>query len=301
MVPPLGTGPSALVADVGGTTIKLARVDRTGTFSEPIRVPTPRDGAHTPERILDAIARGGSDGADVIGIGIPGIVDDARGIGVFSENLGWRDVDFRAVATERFGSTVHVIHDVRAAALAELHLGAARGLNDAVILTIGTGISAVLITGGRMHVAGGYAGEIGHVVVDSGGEECACGNRGCLEATASAAAIARRFTRDTGVPVSGAHDVADRAARGDVDAARIWDSAVDAIALGISHAAALTAPEAVIIGGGLAEAGGALFDPLTARLDTRYRLRSIPVRPASFGENAGVIGVALHARAAAHH
>jgi glucokinase len=302
-VPSLGAGPSALVADIGGTAVKVARLDERGVLSTPVRVPTPRDGAHTPRLILDAISEAGAalpGGPDeMLGLGVPGIVDDERGLGVFSENLDWHDVDFRALGRERLGTPTAVIHDVRAAALAELRLGAAAGWEDALVLTVGTGISAALIVGGRMHVAGGYAGEIGHAVVVDGGEECVCGNRGCLEATASAAAIARRYRRATGADVSGAREVVERAAAGEAVAVRIWESAIDAIALGISHATALIAPQAVVVGGGLSEAGDALLSPLRARLAERYRLRTTPVVAASLGEDAGVIGVALHTRSAA--
>lgn len=295
-LPSVGPGAPALVADVGGTTIKVARIDETGALSEPVRVPTPRDGARTPERILERIAAEGDGSERILGIGVPGIVDDVRGVGVFSENLGWRDADFRALGREVAGLDTAVLHDVRAAGLAEQRLGAAAGLDDVVVITLGTGISAAVVIGGSLHVAGGYAGEIGHAVVVDGGEPCVCGNTGCLEAVASAAAIARRYETRTGHEVAGAHEVLALADAGDAAAQRVWSTAVDALAVGISHVAALIAPQAVVLGGGLSEAGDALFSPLERRLEERCRLRRTPVVRARLGENAGVLGVALHTR-----
>ncbi|HEY8651571.1 MAG TPA: ROK family protein, partial [Dermatophilaceae bacterium] len=142
----------------------------------------------------------------------------------------------------------------------------------------------------------GMAGEMGHSKV-ADGPQCVCGGRGCLEAVASAGAIARRYAQATGQVVSGAKDVLGRAAQGDVQAREIWESALDALALDLSHTVALLAPEAIVIGGGLSQAGAALFEPLQRRLDAILTFHRRPqLLCASIGENAGVIGAALRAR-----
>ena len=186
-------------------------------------------------------------------------------------------------------------HDVRAASWAEHRLGGARAYANSVVLVIGTGIAGALLVGGEPYTAGGYAGEIGHSPV-ADGPICACGARGCLEAVASAGAIARRYRDATGITPDGARDVIARAAAGDAGrASEIWDSALDALTLSLAQLTAVVAPEAVVIGGGLSRAGDALFDELRTRLAARLSFHRLPVLvPAELSGNAG-----LHGRRAA--
>ena len=300
----LGPGAPVLAADVGGTETKIGVVDESGHIGPPVRVPTPPGDPDTPTAILKTISEAardlpGFDRVEAVGVALPGVFDEDREVGVWSENLGWRDVDFGSLVREHFRLPAVCAHDVRAAALAELRLGAARGLRDVAVLTVGTGIAAAIFVDGRPHVRGGYAGEIGHVVVDPAGEPCPCGNRGCLEATASAAAIARRYGKASGEAVTGAREVLERARSGDRAAKMIWSSAVDALASGIAHLSAAMAPQAIVVGGGLSEAGEDLFGPLQVGVDARFRLRPTRLSRASLGEDAGVIGAAIGARESA--
>ena len=145
--------------------------------------------------------------------------------------------------------------------------------------------------GGRVHAGGGYAGEIGHTPAAGHDEPCACGSRGCLEAVASAAAIARRYTARSGKPAAGAAEVLEA---GDADALAVWDEALDALADALAWIASVLAPEAVVIGGGLSRAGAALFDPLDERIPRRLTFQRVPrLVPAALGERAGCIGAAL--------
>jgi glucokinase len=227
---------------------------------------------------------------------VPGHVDDERGIGVFSENLGWHDFPFRDRAAAGLGIPVSFGHDVRGAGEAEFRLGAAAPFRDVVVMAIGTGIAGAIFIQGRLYTGRGMAGEIGHSKVAEG-PLCACGGQGCLEAVASAGAIARRYTLATGRVVSGARDVLERANNGDAAAREIWESALDALALDLSHTVALLAPEAIVIGGGLSQAGAALFEPLERRLEAILTFHRRPrLLCASIGENAGVMGAALRAR-----
>jgi glucokinase len=290
-------GERVVAVDIGGTEIKAALADAAAVPLAERSVPTPLDGARTAERVVDEVARLVDDLRDervaAVGLAVPGFVDEARGVAVWSENLLWEDVPMAAEVAERCGLPTVMGHDVRAGALAETRLGAARGLDDVLFVAIGTGIAAGIILGGRLHAGGGYAGEIGHT--DAGHDEpCACGGRGCLEAIGSAAAIARRYTARTGRPASGAAEVVAAVAAGDPDAGAVWDEAVDALAGALAWVAAVLAPEAVVIGGGLSRAGAALFDPLAER--TRARLtfqRMPPLVPAALGDRAGCIGAAL--------
>jgi len=299
----IGAGVPVLAFDVGGTDIKSALFDAEGTALGLRRTPTPAGGADSPQRLIDRLCELADElreqYADIepqaVGLVVPGIVDEVRGIGVFSSNLGWRDAPLHALAADRFGMPVAFDHDVRTASWAEHVLGGAREYDNAVVLIIGTGIAGSLLVDGRPYTAGGYAGEIGHSPL--GEWPCPCGARGCLEAIASAGAISRRYTDATGERVDGAREVIRRASAGDEVAARIWNEALDALTLSIAQLTAVIAPQAVVIGGGLSRAGGALFDEVRARLADRLSFHRIPALvPAELSGNAGILGSALRAR-----
>jgi hypothetical protein len=188
-----------------------------------------------------------------------GIVDDECGVAVFSANLGWRDLPLRSLLAARTGLPVGLGHDVRAGALAEAALGAARGVRDVLFVAVGAGVAGAALVDGRLLVAGGFAGELGHLRVDPAGEPCGCGGRGCVETVASAAAIARRYAARTGRPVAGAAAVAARVRKGDPDAVAVWEEAVGALAEGLAAAVTLLAPRLVVVGRGLAGAGELLL------------------------------------------
>ncbi|GAA4489534.1 ROK family protein [Microbacterium panaciterrae] len=300
----LGAGAVVLAFDVGGTDIKSALFDAEGNALGLRRTPTPEPGPDLPVRLIARLVELGDQlraehpEADPVAVGlvVPGIVDEVAGIGVFASNMGWRDAPIRALAEEAFALPVAFDHDVRAGGWAEHVLGGARGYDDAVVLIIGTGIAGALLLQGRPFTAGGYAGEVGHSPV-ADEPVCACGARGCLEAIASAGAIARRYTERSGAAVDGAKEVIARAAAGDEIAAGVWDEALHALTLSIAQLTAVIAPQAVVIGGGLSRAGGALFDELHARLEARLSFHRIPALvPAQLGGDAGILGAALWAR-----
>jgi glucokinase len=295
--------------DVGGTAMKGALVGPDGATRCPLRRPTPhRQG---PGAVVDAAggalrelledARRERLEVAAAGVAVPGIVDEARGVAVFSANLGWRDLPLRALLEARTGLPVGLGHDVRAGALAEATLGAARGEADVLFVPVGAGIAAAAIVDGRLLVAGGYAGELGHLQVDPDGEPCGCGGRGCLETVASGAALARRYAARAGRPVAGAAAVAERVRAGDPDAEAVWADAVAALAQGLAAAVALLGSRLVVVGGGLAGAGDLLLRPLTEALPARLSPGSTRVPRlvlAALGDQAGCLGAALLARGA---
>ncbi|WP_431957793.1 ROK family protein [Nocardia lijiangensis] len=290
--------------DVGGTTIKGEIADGSGTILASGAVPTPRGEAafeamgDLGDRLLaelPADRRGRLGRAAVL---LPGIVDTARSIAVFSSNVGWRDVHVGDRFTRRWGVPVLIEHDVAVAGWAEWRFGAGRDHRDVVVIILGTGISGTLSVGGRLvRSAFGQAGEYGHIPVrPADGLPCPCGNVGCVETLASAAAIARNYTRLSGRRVDGAARVFARLPD-DPDAVRAVDDAVAALAdglLGIIHA---TCPELIVLGGGLAGAGSALSEPLQAALAHRLRVVPAPrVVLGEFGARAGLAGAMLLAR-----
>ncbi|BDZ65197.1 ROK family protein [Agromyces mangrovi Wang et al. 2018] len=301
----LGDGPAVLAFDVGGTHVKSALVDTRGRMLGVRRHPTVRD-ASAPGRsvvaqlgyLAEALRDAHRDVRPLVaGVSVPGIVDERTHRAIYSSNLGWRNEPLYDLVRSSLRLPVAFGHDVRGAGQAELRLGAARSRRDVVIVTIGTGISATLIVDGRVRARGGYAGEIGHMLSDAAGAECACGSRGCLETIASASAIARRYFERTGEAVAGAREVRDRMAAGDPHAARIWDDAVDALAVQLQRLSVVLAPELIVVGGGLAAAGDALIVPLRRRLDALMASERRPrVVRTALGDDAGLVGAALAAR-----
>ena len=290
-----------IALDVGGTNMKAALVDGQCNVITSQRLPTGReDGpdavvekiiACALEQQADAQRRGFT--VRAAGVVVPGIVDEERGVAVFSANLGWREVAFRERLDARLGVPVAFGHDVRAGGLAEGRLGAAQGSADYLFLALGTGIAAALVLAGQPYTGHGYAGEIGHMVVDPGGPVCRCGAVGCLEAIASAAAIAAHYATRTGRRVE-ALEVHERVLAGDPDAAAVWAEAVGALATGLAAYASLLAPDLVVVGGGLAAAGDALLGPLEHEIDRRLTFQRRPkVVAAQLGDQAAALGAAL--------
>jgi len=287
--------------DVGGTTVKGGLVDHDGSVMARLRRPTPPHDNGPGEVLatilatIDELAGAGPAGAGVraVGLVVTGIVDERRGMAVHSENVGWRDVPVRSLVERATGLPVGFGHDVRAGTLAEWRMGAGRGLEDLVFVPVGTGVSAGIVLQGRLITGGGYAGEIGHLDVGHG-EPCTCGGRGCVEALASAAAIARRYAAVSGRPVAGAREVAERMVAGDPAARRVWDDATDALALALAWTSVVLAPQAILLGGGLARSGGLLLEPLAQALGRHLGVVRRPrLLPATLEDDAGFLGAAL--------
>jgi glucokinase len=234
--------------------------------------------------------------AEAAGVAVPGIVDAEQGIAVYAANLGWRDVPLRELVSRRLGSVpVALGHDVRTGGLAEGRIGAGRGADRFLFVPLGTGIAGAIGIDGAIEAgAHGCAGEIGHVVVRPGGPACGCGQRGCLETLASAAAVTRAWAAASGDPDADAADCAKAVAAGDKEAAAVWQEAVDALADGLVMALTLLDPRTLIIGGGLAEAGETLFTPLRAAVAERVTFQKLPtIVPAALGDTAGCLGAGL--------
>ncbi|MFC1414283.1 ROK family protein [Streptacidiphilus sp. N1-12] len=304
MRPSDGADACVIALDVGGTGMKGALLDREMRAQATMRFRTPR--ADGPDAVLRSIAdalrelrdRAGERGLTVrrAGVVVPGIVSEATARAVYSANLGWRDLPLAELLEARCGLPVTLGHDVRAGGFAEAVLGAARGVRDVLFVAIGTGIAGALVQDGTPLSAGGHAGEIGHLVVAPDGPACGCGNRGCLETLASAAAVAARFTARSGREVDGARGVAQLLVRGDPDARAVWEDAAEALAVSFAAAATLLAPELIVVGGGLAEADELLLSAVRSRLDPRlpFQRRPALVR-ARLGDTAGCLGAGLYA------
>ncbi len=301
MTPEVAASDVVVALDVGGTRVKAALVDSCLTVLASSAEPTPADIAtvfgdtveSTTRRLVTQLrAQGGEVRLVGCGVVVPGLVDAVMGVGVLSVNLGWRDLQIREAVESRLGVPTSVGHDVRSGLVAEARVGAARGAADALFVPVGTGIAGALMLDGSVVAAGGWAGELGHVVVDPQGPMCPCGGRGCLETIASASAIAREYAARTGRGV-GAQEVARLAAEGDPVATAVWHRAVVALADAIVTTATITGVELVLMGGGLAQSGEVLLAPLRAEIAARLTFQR-PVRlvPAALGDRAGCLGAA---------
>ncbi|GGJ30964.1 ROK family protein [Streptomyces brasiliensis] len=296
-----------IALDVGGTGMKAALIDGGGVLLHQGRRATGRE--RGPDAVIRSIveyavelraygAEHFGEPAAALGVAVPGIVDETDGIAAYSANLGWRDVPLRDLLAERLGVPVALGHDVRTGGLAEGRIGAGRGADRFLFVPLGTGIAGAIGIDGRVEAgAHGFAGEIGHIVVRPGGAPCPCGQIGCLERYASAAAVSEAWAAASGDPEADAADCAKAVMSGDPNAVRVWQEAVDALADGLVTALTLLDPRTLIIGGGLAEAGDTLFAPLRDAVRRRVTFQKLPtIVPAALGDTAGCLGAGLLAR-----
>jgi glucokinase len=289
--------------DVGGSSIKSALVNRAGRELLVRRHATRRE--EGPEAVLHRVLSQAEEivACGVAAHGVPpralgvaalGLVDSRTGTVVFAANVGWSNLPLRSLLAERVGLPVTTAHDVGAGGIAEAALGAGRGCRDFMFIAIGTGIGGAIVLDGRPYRgAHGLAGEIGHIVVRPGGSPCACGGHGCLETVSSASAVMRRYVELGGESGMTAADVCLAGAT-DTRARTAWEEAVSGLADGLVTYATLMDPDRIIIGGGLALAGDALFPPLRSAITKRCTIAHAPtVVPTELGDRAGLLGAAL--------
>lgn len=294
-----------IALDVGGTGMKAALVGADGTLLHRARRATGRE--RGPDAVVDGILDFAAElrahgtehlGAPALaaGVAVPGIIDEEQGVAVYAANLGWRDVPLRGLLADRLGGIpVALGHDVRAGGLAEGRIGAGQGADRFLFVPLGTGIAGAIGIAGRVEAgAHGFAGEIGHIVVRPDGTPCPCGQRGCLERYASAAAVSQAWAAATGDPQADAAHCAKAVEAGDPKAREVWQRAVNALADGLVTALTLLDPRTLIIGGGLAEAGETLFTPLREAVRDRITFQKPPtIVPAALGDTAGCLGAGL--------
>jgi predicted NBD/HSP70 family sugar kinase len=248
--------------------------------------------AELVDRLLDGLD---ADRARVIGVGmgIPGPVQTTGMVGSSAILPGWAGTAPQEHMAELLDLPVRVGNDANLGALAESTWGAGRGSASVVYLKLATGIGAGIVIGGRLFEgAGGTAGEIGHTTIDETGDICRCGNRGCLETYAGAAAIASLLSRSFGEEL-GPEDVLSRAADGDPGCRRALADAGRHIGVAVANLCNLVNPERIVVGGSLGHAGALLLDPLRESVS----LRAIPtagedvrIVPGELGERAELLG-----------
>lgn len=313
----------AIGVDIGGTNIRAGVVDHAGNVSVIEKARMPRDPSEIGDVLLGTVraamsraARensGAEAGSPVaIGVGAAGLVDVKAGVVRFAPNIGYRNFAVAELLRSKFGLPVTVDNDATAACYGEYAVGAKDGVRHMVLVTLGTGIGGGLVLDGRVYRGStGFAGEIGHILVDPNGPACGCGQRGCWETLASGRALgemAQDAVRDGRgarilslagkdiTAVSGEHVVA-AAREGDPTALAIMHVYAERVAVGLVVLANVLDPDVFIIGGGVSEAADVFLDrtekAFALKLQGRPYRDPIPVRTARLGDKAGIIGAGL--------
>jgi glucokinase len=327
--PPGGSGVSYGI-DIGGTKVLGVALDHGDRTVAEARVRTPRGtGRIDAGDVADAVAAvvaeltaaltasaSGPREAPPVGVGAPGMVDRSGRLR-FAPNLPEaHGVDWSALIGARLrGHRVLIENDANFAVLAEHRLGAARGYRHVLMVTLGTGIGGGIVVDGKVEVgSAGFAGEIGHMVVDPAGPPCPCGRRGCWERFASGAGLGVR-AREAAlagrlgqvVKIAGGdpesvrgEDVSAAAAAGDPEARRVIEEVGWWLGFGLANLACVLDPECFVLGGGLVQAGDPLLDSARAAfaelVEGGERRPLAVIVPAAFAERAGAVGAALAAR-----
>lgn len=308
----------AIAIDLGGTRIKAGIVDRDARVLA--RRTTPTEAEHGPDHVMQRIiaavcelageARRRSLKCLGVAVGAPGALSQSRGVILAPPNLpGWNNVPVAALVRERAGLPTILENDANAAALGEYWAGAGRGVNDLVLLTLGTGIGGGVVLGGAI-LRGFFetAGELGHTIVVPDGRPCGCGQKGCLEAYASANSIvrivseqitagasticAKTLTDENGLT---AEHVVEAAQAGDAVAKQAWDQACRLLAVACVNVQHVLNPQVIVLGGGMSAAGAQLLDPVKRHFSelTWPKINDRPdIRLAELGDDAGVVGAA---------
>ncbi len=303
----------AIALDLGGTRFRVAVGTLDGVVEWRVSRPT------LPERGLDSVmadvnqaiaealaAVPGPARVKGIAVGAPGPVDPWKGVLYEPPNLpGWDNVPIKQLMEARFSLPTLVANDANLAAVGEHRFGAGRGFSDVIYVTVSTGIGGGIITNNQLVLGhGGYAGEIGHMVIDMHGPLCGCGQAGCLEALASGTAIARRAREVVASQVDTrlrqwrpeeltAKQVVDLACDGDAASRAILEEAAIALGVGMVNLAHIFNPHRIIIGGGVSNAGPMWWNAMRETVRRRALasvLRGLEIVPVGLEDDAGLLG-----------
>ena len=310
----------AIGADLGGTNFRAAAISEKGTISHRVKVPS---GAsigrkHVTNLIISHIneikekLKGGDHSVVGVGIGIPGIVNSDQGIVYQSPHFpDWRKFDVRSVLEKGIGGKICVDNDVNMVALGEMWKGAGKGHKNFVMLTLGTGIGGGVIIDNKIHHGdSGFAGEMGHIIIERNGPRCNCGGKGCLEMYASATGIRlmieksknelpkKKFLKRFNIADESritVKDVHQAALDGDIFAATLFKKVGAYLGIGIASLVSALGIETIVIGGGVSKAWD--FFILEAKNEIKKRIfgetaKRIKLLKAELGDDAGILGSA---------
>jgi glucokinase len=296
----------AVGVDLGGTFVKFALVSELGDILYSDKLSLGKNASrevilsilHTA--IHATLKKAGQMGKPVsgIGIGTPGIVDKGVVLGGAGNLSGWKNIFLGSIFSKAFNLPVLVDNDANVMGLGEVTYGAARGYNDVVFITVGTGIGGAVVINGRLF--GGYGNrgtELGHITIKHDGIDCSCGGRGCLEAYASTAALIQQYASKTGKKESeiDGYYIVEKYLAGEEAAAECLHNHTRYLGHGIASLINIFAPQKVVVGGGIAEAGSFYID-LIQKATFEFAMpdcaANTEVVAASLGNLAGSLGAA---------
>jgi glucokinase len=302
--------------DIGGTNTKLAWVDRDGNILASGNADTSAFAIfedwlkkiHTVSS--EMLAQAGKGVKPVaIGVGAPN-GNYYNGTIEFAPNLLWKGIiRVSALAKEKFGIPAFLTNDANAAAIGEMLFGGAKGMKDFVVITLGTGVGSGFVVNGKvLYGHDGFAGEVGHIIVDPNGRPCGCGRKGCLETYASARGICQTVAElitQTGIDSSlrsigpgdyTARDVTVAANNSDIIALEAFDRTAKVLGLALANVVAVTSPQAIFIFGGLAQSGDVLLAPVKKYMEENLLVifkNKVQILPSKLpGSDAAILGAA---------
>jgi glucokinase len=279
--------------DLGGTAIKLGRFSRSGELVAELQVPTPQPAmpGGVVMTIVEAVQQLDPDRlAPLVGVGLPGPMDAAGRVARVCINLpGWEQVPLAEWLEPQLQRRVTLANDGNCAVVGEAWTGAARGFDDVLLLTLGTGVGGGVLLGGQLFTGhGGAAAEPGLICVDPEGPPCNSGNRGSLEQFCSIAGLGRLSPLDS-------RELCRRADAGDAEALAVWQAYGRWLGIGLSSLVYVLTPRLVLIGGGLSAASAHFLPAAWAELEQRVQTESragLELRCAALGNGAGRLGAA---------
>ena len=287
------TMPMIIGVDLGGTKIAAALAYSTGKVITDLTLPT--EAAKGKKQVLAnlkkaiyTLAQGNKAKITCIGVGVPGPILYDKGIVIEPPNLpGWKRVNLKKILQDEFKVPVHIDNDANCAALAEARFGAGKKARHFIYMTISTGIGGGIIIDRKLYRGMiGAAGEFGHMIIDSKGFTCGCGNVGCLEALGSGTAIKKRSGMD-------AIAVELSARQGDKKAIAVIEETAHYLAIGIANLVNIFNPELVIVGGGVSKMRELLLDPIRKEFK-KYALtltaKNVKIVRAKLGSESGMLG-----------
>jgi glucokinase len=294
---------AVLAVDLGGTNVRMAGVDSEGNVLHLVRRSTPK--GITTTQLTDLFAQMAAECRDAtdrefsaIGIGVPANVSSSGILHHLPNIPSLQGADLGSMVTQGLGIPAVLENDATAAAIGECWLGASKGIENSILVTLGTGVGGgVFVNGEPLRGPDGGAGKLGHICVEPDGHPCGCGSQGCIEQYASATALVR-LAREAGLEVADSHDLFEKWRSGDTTAAAIFDNM--ARHLGITLAGLINTfnPEMIVIGGGASAAWDAFSERLEKEIS--YRAFAEPATRAklvrtALGDDAGILGAARSA------
>jgi glucokinase len=286
-------GPYTIGVDIGGTNIRAARISASGEIQAKKIVAGSRDPATAIDLIIGLIREMDVHGtAAAIGIGVPGRVDARTGAVLSGGYLDLSGCDFKAIIEGTFSRPVAISNDCSMALIGEAGSGAARGIGNVVMLTIGTGIGGAAMADGRIVDGKQSAGQLGHLIVNHAGRPCVCGQRGCVETESSGSSLRRHLDEAGFGPEALFEDILPLAEAGDEQAIGVMMRWAGPLRAAIGTLSATFDPEILLLGGGM---GHAAIRALGFLPETGGWYVT-DVRAAALGDDAGVIGAGLAAR-----